>query len=62
MLQINKIFTLGLLELDKITQDDLLECINKKAELMQFITESEYYEILMKVDDNGKLIRKLSTN
>ena len=49
-------FTLGLLELDKITQDDLLECINKKAELMQFITESEYYEILMKVDDNGKLI------
>jgi len=49
-------FTLGLLELDKINQDDLLECLNKKAELMQFITESEYYEILMKVDDNGKLI------
>ena len=24
-------FTLGLLELDKITQDDLLECINKKC-------------------------------
>lgn len=39
-------FTLGLLELDKITQDDLLECINKNAELMQFITEKEYYDII----------------
>lgn len=39
-------FTIGLLELDKITQDDLLECINKQAELIQFITEKEYYEII----------------
>ena len=39
-------FTIGLLELDKITQDDLLECINEKAELLQFITEKEYYGII----------------
>ena len=39
-------FTIGLLELDKINQDDLLECINEKAELIQFITEQEYYEII----------------
>ncbi len=39
-------FTIGLMELDKITQDDLLECINEKAELLQFITEEEYYDII----------------
>lgn len=39
-------FTIGLMELDKITQDDLLECINEKAELLQFITEKEYYDII----------------
>lgn len=39
-------FTIGLMELDKITQDDLLECINEKAELLQFITEKEYYGII----------------
>lgn len=39
-------FTIGLIELDKITQDDLLECINEKAELLQFITEKEYYDII----------------
>ena len=49
-------FTLGLLELDKINQDDLLECINKNAELMQFITEQEYYDIITKVDDNGETV------
>lgn len=43
-------FTIGLLELDKINQDDLLECINEKAELIQFITEKEYYEIITKFD------------
>lgn len=46
-------FTLGLLELGKINQDDLLECINKKAEMVQYITESEYYDILSKVDEDG---------
>ena len=44
-------FTIGLLELEKINQDDLLECINEKAELIQFITEQEYYEIITKVDE-----------
>ncbi len=50
-------FTIGLLELDKITQDDLLECINKLTESLQFITEKEYYEIITKVDEKtGKSI------
>ena len=44
-------FTIGLLELEKINQDDLLECINEKAELIQFITEQEYYEIITKFDE-----------
>lgn len=44
-------FTIGLLELDKITQEDLLECINKLAEAIQYITEKEYCEILTKVDE-----------
>lgn len=44
-------FTLGLLELEKINQNDLLECINKVTETLQFITEKEYYEILTKVDE-----------
>lgn len=39
-------FTIGLMELDKLTQDDLLECINEKAELLQFITEKEYCDII----------------
>lgn len=39
-------FTIGLMELDKINQDDLLECINEKAESLQFITEKEYYDII----------------
>lgn len=44
-------FTIGLLELEKITQNDLLECINQKTESIQFITESEYYDIITKVDE-----------
>lgn len=39
-------FTMGILELAKITPDELISCINKNAESMQFITEEEYYKIL----------------
>lgn len=39
-------FTIGVLELDKITQEDLIICINKKMERKQFLTEKEYYKLL----------------
>ncbi len=45
-------FTIGILELEKITQDDLLDCINKSAESQQFITEDEYFDILVGDDGN----------
>jgi len=39
-------FTIGILELRKITQEDLVECVNQIMEASQFITEKEYYELL----------------
>lgn len=45
-------FTIGILELEKITQDDLLDCINQSAESQQFITENEYFDILLGNDGN----------
>ena len=41
-----KNFKIGIMELDKITKEDLEDCINSRAEERQFITEKEYYDIL----------------
>ena len=55
-------FKIGLLELNKITKEDLEDCINTRAEERQFITEEEYYELLEDAEDgkfNGNYQDKL---
>jgi hypothetical protein len=47
-----QLFTIGLLELDKITQNDLAECINRRAESLQFITKNEYYNLIQDYKGN----------
>lgn len=46
-------FRIGILQIDNITKEDLIECINTKWEAKQFITEEEYYELLQDTDKNG---------
>jgi hypothetical protein len=45
-------FKIGILEIDKITKDELLECANTRTEESQFITEQEYYDILNNPNGN----------
>lgn len=39
-------FRIGILELDSIKKEDLIDCLNTRVEDKQFITKKEYYELL----------------
>lgn len=55
-------FKIGVLELDKITKEELEDCINTRAEERQFITEEEYYDLLEDAEEgkfNGNYQDKL---
>jgi len=47
-----QIFTIGVLEINKITLEDLANCLNLKAENSQLIIESEYYKIIQAEEGN----------
>lgn len=55
-------FKIGVLELDKVTKEDLEDCINTRAEERQFITKDEYYDLLKDAEEgkfNGNYQDKL---